>query len=41
MKQLDNGATPGKIVIVPIEADTQNDEYKDKSLYAVNIIKEK
>ena len=39
MKQLYHDSKPGKIVILPIEADTLTAEDKSNALDAVNIMK--
>ena len=40
-KQLDEGATKGRPVVVPIDPDQLTHEQKKQALYAVNLIKEK
>ena len=39
--QLDEGAVPGKSIVVPTDANTLTDIEKKKALPAVNLIKEK
>ena len=41
LKQLNDGAVPGKPVVIPIDPDALSEEDKKKALDAVNIIEEK